>query len=206
MDYQKIADSFTSPTCILSVEKKDDGYGEIRFVAGNSLFADMINGLLKKRNPDLLTGDGSTFAPGALYTDFIPHNRNFEDVSFQSAVEKTEIHTGAHIGVDGIWLNIYSMPLICEDETHGYCIQILSPGEAGDTIPNKYISSQTSNDVLNACIKLHKADNLKDAMGNVIYEIRRICKSAGCTVLLINHEAQDYSILATDYNPDESRR
>lgn len=204
MDYQKIADSFISPACILSVEKKDDGYGEIRFVAGNTLFADMINGLLKKRNPDLLTGDGSTFAPGALYTDFIPHNRNFEDVAFQSAVEKTEIHTGAHIGEGGIWLDIYSMPLICEDETHGYCIQILSPGEEGDTIPNKYISSQTSNDVLNACVKLHKADNLKDAIGNVIYEIRRICKSAGCTVLLINREAQDYSILATDYNPDSN--
>jgi diguanylate cyclase (GGDEF)-like protein len=202
MDYQKIADSFISPACILSVEKKDDGYGEIRFVTGNALFADMINGLLQKRNPDLLTGDGSAFAPGTLYTDFIPHNRNFEEVAAQTALDKIEIHTGAHIGEGGIWLDIYSMPLICEDETHGYCIQILSPGEAGDTIPNKYISSQTSNDVLNACIKLHKADNLKDAIGNVIYEIRRICKSAGCTVLLINREAQDYSILATDYNPD----
>ena len=43
MDYQKIADSFSSPACILSVEKKADGYGEIRFVAGNKVFADMIN-------------------------------------------------------------------------------------------------------------------------------------------------------------------
>lgn len=204
MDYQKIADSFISPACILSVEKKDDGYGEIRFEAGNEMFAAMIDRLMKDRNPELLTGDHTAFTPGSIYTDYIPHNRNFEDVAFQSALEKTEIHTGAHIGKDGIWLDIYSMPLSSDDESHGYCIQVLSIGEAGDTLPNKYISSQTSNDVLNACIKLHKADNLKDAIGNVIFEIRRICRSAGCTVLLLNNETREYSILATDYNPDSN--
>ncbi len=204
MDYQKIADSFISPTCIVSVEKTSNGYGEICFVAGNDMFADMINTLQQKRTPENKTGDGSDFAPGHIYTDFIPHNRNFEDVCYQSAIEKTEVHTGAHIGEGGIWLDIYSLPLKYEDETHGYCIHILSTGEAGDTIPNKYISSQTSNDVLNACIKLHKADNLKEAIGNVIFEIRRICKAAGCTVLLINREEEEYSILATDYNPDSN--
>ncbi len=204
MDYQKIADSFTSPACILSVEKTDDGYGEIRFAAGNELFSEMISGLKKSRQPESLTDDQSLFIPGSIYTDYIPHNRNFEDVAFQSALEKTAIHTGAHIGNDRIWLDIYSMPLNSDDESHGYCVQVLSTGEAGDTLPNKYISSQTSNDVLNACIKLHKADNLKDAIGNVIFEIRRICKAAGCTVLLLNNETRDYSILATDYNPDSN--
>lgn len=204
MDYQKIADSFISPACILSVEKKDDGYGEIRFVAGNKVFADMIREVYVQKNPDLSYMGGGAFFAGALYTDFIPHNRNFEDVCYRTAIKKNEIHTGAHIGDGRIWIDIYSMPLNCGDEEHGYCVQVLSPGESGDTLPNKYISTTTSNDVLNTCIKLHKADNLKDAIGNVIYEIRRICKSAGCTVLLINREQQDYSILATDYNPDSN--
>lgn len=204
MDYQKIADSFISPACILSVEKKDDGYGEIRFVAGNKVFADMIREVYVQKNPDLSYMGGGAFFAGALYTDFIPHNRNFEDVCYRTAIKKNEIHTGAHIGDGRLWIDIYSMPLNCEDEEHGYCVQVLSPGESGDTLPNKYISTTTSNDVLNTCIKLHKADNLKDAIGNVIYEIRRICKSAGCTVLLINREQQDYSILATDYNPDSN--
>lgn len=204
MDYQKIADSFISPACILSVEKKDDGYGEIRFVAGNKVFADMIREVYVQKNPDLSYMGGGAFFAGALYTDFIPHNRNFEDVCYRTAIKKNEIHTGAHIGDGRIWIDIYSMPLNCEDEEHGYCVQVLSPGESGDTLPNKYISTTTSNDVLNTCIKLHKANNLKEAIGNVIYEIRRICKSAGCTVLLINREQQDYSILATDYNPDSN--
>ncbi|MBO4291906.1 MAG: EAL domain-containing protein [Lachnospiraceae bacterium] len=39
-------------------------------------------------------------------------------------------------------------------------------------------------------------------MGSVIYEIRRICKAEGCTVLLINDDEEDYSILATDYIPN----
>lgn len=204
MDYQKIADSFISPACILSVEKKDDGYGEIRFVAGNKVFADMIREVYVQKNPDLSYMGGGAFFAGALYTDFIPHNRNFEDVCYRTAIKKNEIHTGAHIGDGRIWIDIYSMPLNCEDEEHGYCVQVLSPGESGDTLPNKYISTTTSNDVLNTCIKLHKANNLKEAIGNVIFEIRRICKSAGCTVLLINREQQDYSILATDYNPDSN--
>ena len=145
-----------------------------------------------------------SFTPDTLYTNYIPHNRNFEDVCYRSAVEKTEIHTGAHIGDGGIWLDIYSMPLICDDDGYGYCVQILSPGEPDEVIPNKYISTQTSNDVLNACIKLHKAENLKDAIGNVIFEIRNICKAAGCTVLLLNQEEEEYSILATNYNPDSN--
>ena len=63
MDYQKIADSFISPACILSVEKKDDGYGEIRFVAGNKVFADMIREVYVQKNPDLsYMGGGAFFA------------------------------------------------------------------------------------------------------------------------------------------------
>ena len=41
MDLQKLADSFHAPTCIISVEKKEDGgYGEIRLVAGNEEIGD----------------------------------------------------------------------------------------------------------------------------------------------------------------------
>ena len=42
MDFQKIADSFSSMACVVSVERKSGGgYGDIRLVAGNKLFIDM---------------------------------------------------------------------------------------------------------------------------------------------------------------------
>ena len=35
MDFNSFVNSFYSPTGVLSVEKKEDGCGEVRFVTGN---------------------------------------------------------------------------------------------------------------------------------------------------------------------------
>jgi predicted signal transduction protein with EAL and GGDEF domain len=41
-------------------------------------------------------------------------------------------------------------------------------------------------------------------MESVISDIRLICKAEGCTVLLLNYDEQEYSILATDYVPNSN--
>ena len=44
MDFQKFADSVFSPTCVLSVQKTETGgYGDIRIVAANKKYADLLN-------------------------------------------------------------------------------------------------------------------------------------------------------------------
>ena len=202
MDFQNFADSFYSPVCVLSVEKDSEGgCGEVRFVTGNSKFTEMVCSLANN-NPFIKSDKEITFIPNSKYTDYIPHNRNFEDVCFRAAYKKIRIHTGARLG-EAEWLDIYAIPLESDDKGRSYCAHILTLGD-NDTVQEGVDPAQISNDVLKACIKLHKADNLKEAIGNVIYEIRRICKSAGCTVLLLNHENEDYSILATDYEPNSN--
>ena len=80
-----------------------------------------------------------------------------------------------------------------------YCVYMATIQKNPDKVLDTLTTSRTANDVLKTCIKLHKADNLQDAMGNVIYEIRNICNAVGCTVLLLNNDEAEYSILATDY-------
>jgi diguanylate cyclase (GGDEF)-like protein len=99
----------------------------------------------------------------------------------------------------GLWFDIYAMPLDQEDTNIFYCSYTATPSHSADDILDTINTSQTSNDVLKTCIKLHEANNLKAAMESVISDIRNICKAEGCTVLLINYDEEEYSILATDY-------
>ena len=146
----------------------------------------------------------SSFVPGALYTDYFPENRSFEDVCYKAAVLKKDNHTYAHLDKAGIWFDIYAMPFDYEDGDTCYCVYMVTASQNADAILDTINTSQTANDVLKTCIKLHKANNLKEAMESVISDIRLICKAEGCTVLLLNYDEQEYSILATDYVPNSN--
>ena len=204
MDFQKFVDSFSSPTCVVSVRKfEDGGYGEIRLVAGNKKYTDMIDLRVRNDSSDGQT-EGTAFVSGKLYTDYFPQNKSFDEVCYQAAVLKKNVHTYAHISNVDIWFDIYTMPMDYEEGDICYCTYTSSPTKNPDALLDSVNTSQTSNDVLKTCIKLHKASNLEEALESVISEIRRICKAEGCTVLLLNHEEERFSILATNYVPDSS--
>ena len=203
MDYQRFVDSLFSPTCVVSVEKTESGgCGDIRIVAANKKYTDMVD---MRVNPEA-TGDyddnTTAFVPGSLYTDYFPQNRSFEDVCYKAAVLKKENHTYAHLDRMGLWFDIYAMPLNNDDSNIYYCSYMASPSHSADDILDTINTFKTSNDVLKTCIKLHEANDLKTAMESVICDIRQICKAEGCTVLLINYDEEEYSILATDYVPN----
>ena len=195
MDFQIIVDSFFSPTCIVSVEKTETGYGDIRIVAVNKKYLYMI---------DQRRGYEAAFTPGALYTEYFPENRSFEDMCYRAAVLRKDCHTYAHLEKGNLWFDIYSMPLDHQDGNIFYCSYVATPSTNADAILDEVNSSRSSNDVLKTCIKLHKANNLQEALESVISDIRKICKAEGCTVLLLNYDEKKYSILATDYIPNSA--
>lgn len=203
MDFQSFVDSVFSPTCVVSVEKTENGgYGDIRLVAANKKYAELL--ALRMVND---SSDGSkdvpyTFVPGLLYTEHIPQNTSFEDACYRAAILRKEIHTYAHIYNVDVWFDIYAMPLEQEDGNTFYCSYSCIPNSNADTLLDTFNTSQTSSDVLKTCIKLHKANNLKGAMEAVISEIRLICKAEGCTVLLLNNDEEEFSILATNFVPN----
>lgn len=201
MDFQVLVDSLFTPTCIVSVEKKENGgCGEMRIIAANKKYADMI-GMRVKPGTD---GEMLSFVPGELYTEYFPQNSSFEDVCFRAAILKKEVHTYALLPNINTWFDIYVMPLDYEDEKCSYCTYSAAVTQNADALVDTFNTSQTANDVLKTCIQLHKANNLKEAMECVIKEIRLICKAKGCTVLLLNNEDEEYSILASDFVPDNS--
>jgi diguanylate cyclase (GGDEF)-like protein len=200
MDIQKFADTFFSPTCIVSVQKTaDHGYGDIRLAAGNEKYIEMIEMRLNDSEFYVSEDAGASFVPNSLYYKYFPKNRSFEDVCFRAAVQKKTIHTYGHMDNVDIWFDIYAIPLDYQKDDICYCAYTVIPSQNADIIFDTFNTSQTSNDVLKTCIKLHKANSLKDAMKGVISEIRQICKAACCTVLLLNDSEENYSILATDF-------
>ena len=202
MDFQNIVDLLNAPTCIMSVEKKSDGkYGDIRIVCGNKKYTDIIS---MRENPDAPDDSDNkmySFVPNQLYTAYFPKSISYEDVCYRAAVLKKEVHTYAHIPNVDVWFDIYAMPLEYEDGDICYCTYSTILNLDADALLDTFNTSRTSNDVLKTCIKLHKARNLKEAMDNVIAEIRQICNAEGCTVLLMN---EDYSILATNFAPNST--
>ena len=207
MEFQKLVDSFYAPTCIMSVEKTEDGrYGEIRMVAGNKKYTDMIDIRMKQEAGIEESENGTAFVPGTIYSEYFPENRSFENVCFRAATQKTEIHTYAYLNQADIWFDIYVIPIDYEEGNICYCAYMAIPTHNAEQILDTVNSNQMSNEVLKTCIKLHKADNLKEAMESVISDIRKICNAETCTVLLLDEENESYSILATDFNPGSTVR
>ncbi len=204
MDFQGIVDSLSSPACIFSIEKRaGGGYGEIRLAAGNRKYAGVLESRVK---PGEKAGDAeaAAFVAGLLYTEYFQQNASFEDAVYNAAVLKKEIHTYAYIHNADLWFDIYATPLEQEDGNICYCLYLAIPNAEADALMDTFHTSKTSSDVLKTCIKLHKANNLKEAMESVIAQIRLICKAEGCTVLLLNHEDEEFSILATDFVPNST--
>ena len=75
MDFQNIVDALYSPTCVVSVEKTKAGkYGEMRLVAANPKYIDMIDMRIKQEPERISPEKSSGFIPGSLYTDYFPDN------------------------------------------------------------------------------------------------------------------------------------
>ena len=204
MDRQKFVDAFYFPTALISVEKlPDGGYGDIRLVACNKKYLDIIDYRISKRTGEHSDKD-DVFVPGSLYYKYFPVNRNFEDVCYRSAVLKEEVRTYVHLSNHDMWFDIFAAPLDYQEGDTYYCAYTATPNSNGDSFFSSMYNAQTSNDVLKTCFKLHRASSFRKAMEDVISEIRHICNAECCTVLLINDEESQYSILATNFR-DNSR-
>ncbi|SCX82228.1 diguanylate cyclase (GGDEF) domain-containing protein [Lachnospiraceae bacterium XBB2008] len=194
MDFQQIANAFYSSTCIMSVKRSgDNGYSDVCIAAVNDKCAEYLSSQ---------RGAGSdagvlTIAPGTPYYEYFPQSRNFEDAVYRAAILKHEVHTYAYLNNLDVWVDIYAMPLEQEDGDTCYCVYTVNSDNNADSVLDTF--NRSSVDVLKTCVKLHKADNINDAMKNVIGEIRSICDAEGCTVLLMNYDEEEYSIMATNY-------
>lgn len=205
MDFQKLADSFLVPSCVMSVQRTaDGGYGEIRIVAGNAQYLEPIIHpvhLDPQGMPGLteLFEQTNDFVPNSPYERYLPKDIGFEDVCFRAAVLKIPIHTYVHLNNLDLWFDIFCMPLCIEDGDLCYCLYSTKPSTPSEIGISSDGADRASEDVIKTCIKLHSAEDFRKTMDEVIKDIRHICRAEGCTILLTDSSGGDCTVLSTSY-------
>ena len=194
MDFQTLVDLYQTITCILSVERTDDGrYGEIRIVAANQKFQDWL------AEYENATGKSIEFRLGMPYDEMLPKDLNFEDQCYRSAIQKKPVHTYFHPLRSNHWINIFAMPIAYEEGSCCYCTYTMEQSALADIdlMSTNYV--ETSADVLKTCIKLYDNDtsDFEITVKEIIHDLRVICDAAVCTLMLMNFDDGTCSVLAT---------
>ncbi|MBQ5310474.1 MAG: GGDEF domain-containing protein [Oscillospiraceae bacterium] len=198
MDFQAYVDGFGAMTCIISVEKKDKGYGKIRIVTGNESYIGSIERPFQ--NAELLT---TKFVPNSEYTNYLTQDLNFEDSCYRAAVEKKCVHAYAHPDRLNVWFNMTFLPVNCDNgDGLCYCTYTMEINQVADTKRLSNVSGDIAAAVLGTSMKLRGARDFHAAMGDVIKDIRELCGAEHCCILLMNTEKHYCSVLAEDYSED----
>ena len=186
MDFDQILSHYKAKACVISVELFPDGtYGNIRVVAGN-----------KAHCEDMLALTHQPFVPGSPYELCFPKNQNFEDHCFRCIQSGKPIHAYVNLYMMGLWLNMFLLPLDSDCENVGYCVYCYDVAPKADSTAMADLSAETASDVLNTCIKLRGTDNVEQAFQEVVENIREICGSDHCCILLTDPENCECSIFA----------
>lgn len=199
MDFQKFVDTFTTATCVISVEKlPDNDYGEIRIVTGNKAYVDSIE--QAGEGPRLML---NKFIPNSEYQKYFPKDLNFEDFCYKSAILKQPQHSYVHPDRFDFWFDLFSLPLESDDEKLAYCTytQVVSHKPSTEKMSN--LSYDTSSDVLSACLKLKSSDDFNTAIKDLVQRLREICDSQYCCIMLMNIQDRTCHLLGESFSEDE---
>ena len=191
MDFQTVCDAMTTACCVVSVEKLEgDNYGKVCLMAGNRAYLDSI-----ERPMENVVMLSQKFVPGIEYTAYLNRDLNFEDSCYQAAVKKKMLHAYAHPARFDVWFNMSFIPLNYEEGNRCYCLYIMEVNFKPDAKRMSTISSDIAIGVLETCIKLRSAGNFKQTMTEICHDIRDICESEHCCILLMNHALRKCSVL-----------
>lgn len=191
MDYEKLLSGYKAKACIISVDiYPDDHYGNIRIVAGNKAHCD-----------DMLKTMHKEFIPGSPYAEYLPENKNFEDFCYRSSILGQPLHTYVELPFMNLWLNMFLLPLESDKENTGYCLYLYDVAPKADFGQRASLSADTAATVLETCIKLRGSSNIKETINEVVNNIREICESDHCCILLVDKETRKCETFSESINP-----
>ena len=194
MDFQKAVDSIGAMTCVVSVEKLENGgYGDIRIVTGNRSYIDSIEHPMG--DVKMLT---TRFTPNSLYTDYMTRDLNFEDYCYRAAVEKRCLHSYVHPDRFDVWFNMTFLPLVPDQGNLCFCTYTMEINMAADSARLSNVSGELASAVLETTIKLRGTSNFEAAMADVIKDIREICLAKQACILLMEPVTRTCSVLCED--------
>ena len=197
INFKQLCDSFRQTTCVVSVEKKKDGYGEIRIVDGNEAYLKSfeIEGYIKHE-----------FIPNSIYTEYLEKNLNFEDYCYRSAIKKELLHSYAYPEHFQAWMHMLFIPLEYETEKLSYCLYIMEINEVFNPELLANPSGDVYSKVLNTTLQLSNTIDFKASLKNVTREIRKICNALFCCVLLVDEEKKELTVLSEDRDLNSDKK
>ena len=109
--------------------------------------------------------------------------------------EKQPLHSYVNALNFGAWLSIFMMPVRSGKEGIGYCLfsYEMTPMVEADKLADT--SAGTAEHVLQTCIRLRETDDFREAMNSVIGDIRKMCESDHCCILLTDFHKRTCSVL-----------
>ena len=192
MDFKAVLAAYKNKTCIMSVEVFPNGdYGNIRIVDGNEAHYE-----------DMLHTMGRPFLPNSPYENYFPENKNFEDFCYRAAIQGQNLHSYVRLPQMDLWLNMILLPLGSDKENVGYCVYSYDVTPYADSEQRASLSADTASTVLQTCIKLRETGNRKEKFYEVIEDIRQICDSDDCGVLLVDEQTEKCEILFDAVRPN----
>lgn len=200
-ELQKFIESFPTMSSILSVEKTADGsIGTIRIEAGNQIYIKSM----ERKDEDGNSVFTQTFVPGSNYERYMEKELNFEKFVYQSAILHKPVHAYIRPERFNFCINEFLMPVDVEDDEKGYCVFTLEIQPEEDLDTSTRLSSEISQNVLKACVKLRGSKDFRKTMDEVIEDVRTICKASTCSVLLTDFKERTCSILTCARSEDQA--
>lgn len=193
MKFKDLCNSFNNLACVVSIKKKELGYGEIRIVDGNDKYIDSIEHPFYDNQ-----GKSVNFIPNSIYTDYLFRDLNFEDYVYRSAIKKQILHSYAYPEKFGAWFDMNFIPISYSDGDIYYCIYIMDVKKQFSSDKIVTDKGEIASRVLKTSLKLSNTLDFNKAINSVIKDIRDICSSDYCCILLIDKEQKKLSLLAED--------
>ena len=185
MDFESLLSKYEAKACVVSVDfYEDETYGNIRILAGNKAHCD-----------EMEMEQGRPFIPGSPYEACFPQNRNFEDYCFRCTRTKKPLHAYVELYTMGLWLNMFLIPIESDKPNTGYCIYVYDVSPKVDSAAMVDLSGDVASEVLKACVKLRSSNDIKKTFQEVIEDIRSLCDSEHCCILLTNPDTRTCDIL-----------
>ena len=195
-DYQAFVDNFIAPACVLSVEKAGNGpHRTIRIVAGNRAYLDTI----EKPVPGL-NDHPKKFIPDLIYTNYIQEDVNFEQASYQAAVCHKKVSSYVHPDKFDFWFDMLFIPMPSDDEDLGYCVYSMDLSLKPEAGNMSSTSADIAQSVLDTCIKLRSIDDFQEAMDSICKDIRALCDSEHCCILMMDTAKRSCSVLCEAFS------
>ena len=197
VNFKALCNAFRHTTCVVSVQKISDGYGEMRIVEGNDAYINSFKfGPYAKHE----------FVPNSIYTDYLEKNLNFEDYCFRSAVKKELLHSYAYPEYFKSWMHMLFIPIQYETDELAYCLYIMEINEVFDPELLANPVGDVYSKVLNTTLQLSNTGDFKTSLKNVTREIRKICNALFCCILLVDEEKKELNVLAEDRDLNSIRK